>query len=303
MSFLNSIKTLFGLAPTQSDSSNRTETVAGNEPPPSPPAAKPAPAGLPPATQRRDKVLRFIVEKLRIYQNEPDTAPIGVRLCIVSAGPEDEELYRVALWANQAGRFRHELDRLLADNYIQLPDDWRFEYAFFSDELPAGCSYRDANLGLIVLDDSKPDGPPRLARIVALAGQTEQAEYPLDPTRKTTFCIGRGRTAQAPSGRIRTNDIVILNEDDPGFDPQRGGGNGAVSRSHATIRYDGVQRRYSLLVDAGGLPASGNKTKLIHSDDQVERADIPGMGYPLEDGDQIELGGGVTLLFELVNGK
>lgn len=261
--------------------------------------AKPVWQGPPPAGQRRDQLLRFIVDKLRPYQNEPDNAPIGITLCIVSANPEEDEINRVALWSNQPGKFQKELSRQLADNYISLAKDWRFDYAFYPDTLPE-TTYREELLGLIVQDGSTISKTPLRARIVALSGQTEQAEYILDPMQQNSYCIGRGHSTQTVSGRIRTNDIVILNDEDPGFDPQRGAGNGAVSRSHATIRYDATRQYYSLLVDSGGLPASGNKTKIFHPDNSLERADIAGMGYPLQHGDQIELGGAVTLLFEVI---
>lgn len=243
--------------------------------------------------------MRFILSKLRAYQNEPDTSPVGLRLEILCGNPEEEELYRVALWANQPEKFQRELNRQLADNYITLPRDWQFEYVFFADELPES-THREGNLSLIVIDKSKPDGALLLARIVTLVGQTEQAEYVLNPAEKATFAIGRGHTTQTTSGRVRTNDIVILNDDAPGFDPKKGEGNAAVSRAHATLRYDVAQKRYVLLVDAGGLPASGNKTKIMHPDNSVERADIAGMVYPLQDGDQIELGGEVMLMFSLL---
>ena len=135
---------------------------------------------------------------------------------------------------------------------------------------------------------------------MALVGQMEQEEYVLNSAHKTTFCIGRGHTVQTASGRVRTNDIVLLNDDDAGFDPEKGAGNGAVSRAHATIRYDMPLKRYALFVDPGGLPAGGNKTKIIHPDDVIERADIGVISYPLQSGDQIELGGEVVLLFELL---
>ena len=301
MSLLDSVKHLFGFTPIQPAQAVNPAAEIPNQstqPEPVSESLKPIPQGLPPAGQRREQMLRFIVDKLRPYQNEPKTVPVGIRLCIVCASAEEEEVCRVALWASEPGTFQRELSRQVADNYIKLPSTWRFEWALYPDALP-DCTYQTGNLGLIVLDDSQPDGPPLLARLVALMGQTEQPDYLLDPTKKTTFCLGRGRSTQITTGRIRTNDIVILNDDDPGFNPQQGAGNGAVSRSHATIRYDAHQRQYSLLVDSGGLPVSGNKTKIFHPDDRVERADIAGIGYPLQHGDQIELGGEVTLLFEL----
>ena len=299
MSLLEKVKNLFGFTPSEQQLPP-TSTYASNERKESAPVTpNPTPTGPPPAAQLREQVMRFVVGKLRAYQNEPDTSPVGLRLSILCTNPEDEELYRVVFWANQPGKFQAELNRQLADNYITLPKNWQFEYTFFTDELPAS-TYQAGHLGLVVVDKSKPDSSPLLARVVALVGQMEQAEYILDSGQKTTFGIGRGHTTQTASGRVRTNDIVILNEDDYGFDSQKGSGNGAVSRAHATIRYDVVQKRYVLLVDPGGLPAGGNKTKLIHPNDTIERADIAGMSYLLQNGDQIELGGAVMLLFELL---
>lgn len=298
MSLFENVKNLFGFTHSQPTPTDKpeipVEPVAGTP--------KPVQQGPPPAGHQRDRLLHFIVDKLHPYQNEPETAPVGLKLCIVCTDAKDEEVYSVALWATQPDKFHRELNRQLADNYIKLPKAWRFDYAFYTDELP-DCTYRAGNLGLIIQDKLHQDTSPLLARLVALTGQTEQADYVLDPAKKTNYCIGRGHSSQTTSGRIRTNDIVILNEGDAGFDAQRGAENGAVSRAHATIRYDAVRRQYSLLVDAGGLPASGNKTKIFHPDERVERADIPGMGYPLDHGDQIELGGAVMFLFELVSEK
>ncbi|GAB3688692.1 hypothetical protein GCM10027592_04030 [Spirosoma flavus] len=294
MSLSEKIKNLFGFTPAEQQS------TAPKEPSESLPVTSNSnPTGPPPAAQLREQVMRFVVGKLRAYQNEPDTAPVGLRLSVLCATPEDEELYRVALWTNQPGKFQAELSRQLADNYITLPKNWQFDYTFYRNELPE-TTYREGNLGLFVVDKSKPDNAPLLARVTALVGQLEQLKYVLDPAKNTTFCIGRGRSTQTASGRVRTNDIVLLNDDDPGFDPQKGAGNGAVSRAHATIRYDQIQKRYVLLVDPGGLPSGGNKTKLMHPNDSMERADIAGMSYPLQSGDQIELGGEIMLLFELL---
>ncbi|MFD1142989.1 FHA domain-containing protein [Larkinella insperata] len=294
MGILETVKNLFGF----SSSPSAPSTTPPVEQERAPVAPKPRPSGPPPAAQRRNQIIRFVIEKLRAYQNEPDNAPIGLRLFVLSENTEDEEVFRVALWAGQPGKFRSELNRHLADNYITLAKDWLFEVEFFRDQLP-NSTYREGNLGLVVLDLKKSDGPVQLASVRTLVGQTEQEVYALDPAQKALFYIGRGQSTQTASGRVRVNDIVILPDDAPGFDPQKGAGNGAVSRAHATIQYNPAQRKYALLVDPGGLPANGNKTKIMHPDDTIERADILGVTYPLQSGDQIELGGEVTLLFEL----
>lgn len=290
MRLFETVKNLFGFTPTNASGSPVSEQ---------PTPASPKPLGPPPAAQRRDHILKFVLEKLRPFQNEAENAPAEIRLFVLCENQEEEDLYRVAFWEKQPGKFQKELSRHLADNYIILPQNWRFSYEFFRDSLPASL-YQEGNLGLTMLGANQSSGPIYRASIKTLVGQTEQAEYLLDPEQKTQFYIGRGKSSRTTSGRVRTNDIVILSEDDPAFDPQIGAGNQAVSRDHATIQYDPAKRAYRLLVDPGGLPARGNKTKLLHPNDTIERADIAGMTYPLQNGDQIELGGEVTLLFEIV---
>jgi hypothetical protein len=305
MSILEKIKEVFGFTPAATThKQNNTDSNQGTSSEPEStgrqqPKIVPANAGPPPAAIQRDKVLRFVVDKLRPYQNESASAITGLRLFVAYQTPEEADEFRVALWENQPGRFQQEVNRLLLDNYITLPGNWSLTHELVAGSLPT-VAYQQDNVGLtLVRKDTPTDGPAPVARLRALKGQLAQTEYRLDPAEKTSFCIGRGQTAETPSGRVRTNDIVILNPDEPGFDTELGRNNGAVSRSHATIRYDAVKQRYVLLVDPGGLPASGNKTKIFRTDDQLERADIAGLSYPLQDGDQIELGGAVSLLFSL----
>ena len=299
MNLLEKVKSVFGFTPAQEPKVTTSPQNPDEQNESGPVSPKSMPAEPPPAAQLREQIIRFIIGKLRAYQNEPDSAPVGLRLFILCASPEEKELHRIALWASQPMKFQAELTRQLIDNYITLPKNWQFDYTFYTDELPES-TYREGNLGLVVVDTSKPDNSPLVARVVALVGQMEQEEYVLNSAQKTTFCIGRGHVVQTASGRVRTNDIVLLNDDDAGFDPEKGAGNGAVSRAHATICYDMSLKRYALLVDPGGLPAGGNKTKIIHPNDAIERADIGVIRYPLQSGDQIELGGEVTLLFELI---
>ncbi len=308
MSLLQNLKTLFGLSPTNLQpgpiASAPTEATPVAEPEPTAPTPnRPPVSGLPPAERKRAEITGFMVEALRPYQNEPSAGPKSLRLCVLAETPADETLYQVALWSGEPGKFQRELNRQLVNQYVQLPPNWILTIEFFRDELP-DCTFRQGELGLVL--PVKADLPAtrlnnqRLARLETLAGQTEQSVYPLDPVQKDRYCIGRGRTAQTPSGRIRSNDIVFLADDDPGLDPQHTDINAAVSRFHATIRYETDRQRYVLVADTGGLPASGNKTKILHADDTITRADVPDMAYPLRPGDQIELGGTAKLLFTLI---
>ena len=292
MSFVTNLKQFFGLGPLPAD--------APATPAPTPVSTDSGPAptrsGMPTTPWQRETLYRFMVEKLAAYSNEKDGLPTGLKLWVRCTDTAEEDRMAVALYAGQPGHFRAELSRHLADQYIRLAPDWQFTWQFVRDTLPADCTYRRDNLGLEVIRPAL-DQPLR-TRVRTLTGQTTEDSYLLDPAMQTEFRIGRGRTVQTASGRVRTNDITFIDADEPGFDAQRGEPNLTVSRQHATIRYDAAGRRYRLFADAGGLPANGNKTKILRADDTTERADLPGVGYVLVPGDQIELGGEAKLLVE-----
>jgi len=295
MTFIDNLKQLFGLgtfpanAPTPPDAATIPAT---NVPAPNPPN----PSGMPTTPRQRESMYRFIVEKLGAYSSETEGLPTGLTLWVRCLDTAEEDRMAVALFAAQPTHFRADLSRHLADQYISLAPNWTFNWQFVRDELPAVRTDQDGNLGLEVIRPAT--GKPLQLRVRTLTGQTTQTIYVLDPARQTEFRIGRGRTVETASGRVRTNDIAFLEPGEPGFDAGRGEPNASVSRQHATIRYDADARRYRLMADAGGLPANGNKTKILRADDTVERADLPGVGYTLSPGDQIELGGEAKLLLE-----
>ncbi|ARK12486.1 FHA domain-containing protein [Fibrella sp. ES10-3-2-2] len=291
MAFIDNLKQLFGLG-TYPVTPETPPAQASNVPASTPPN----PSGMPTTPRLRESLYRFIVEKLGAYSSETDGLPTGLKLWVRCADTAEEDRMAVALYAAQPNHFRNDLSRHLADQYIRLAPNWTFSWQFVHDELPAVCSYQQGKLGLEVIRPAT--SKPLQLRVRTLKGQTTQTIYVLDPAQQTEFRVGRGRTVETASGRVRTNDIAFLDPAEPGFDPDRGEPNASVSRQHATIRYDAEARRYRLMADAGGLPANGNKTKILRADDTVERADLPGVGYTLSPGDQIELGGEAKLLLE-----
>ena len=296
MPLSDNLKRFFGMGAPPAE----TPKLAVPEPAQSVPvAAQSSTPKPPPAPKKRDELFRFLVEKLTPFANEKDNAPLGLRLWVLCPTPEDEQLMSVVLYAHQPGQFQAELNRHLANHYIALPPNWPLEWQLVHDALPVDCTYHQGNYGLSLI--FKPVAAtinPAQIQLRVLVGQTVSDTYFLDSTQKTEFTIGRGQTVETASGRIRTNDIVFIDGDDATFDAIRGEANLVVSRQHATIKYDAVNRRFRLYADPGGLPASGNKTKILHPDDTIERADMPGMGYALSPGDQIEFGGEAKLLVE-----
>lgn len=117
--------------------------------------------------------------------------------------------------------------------------------------------------------------------------------FVIDPSVKSRYRIGRGETSSRPDYSYRINDIVIRT-DDPDPDVQEL--NNHVSSAHADLvcRDD----RFYLQVMPAGSPAGGNSTRIVRDQTPV-LLDQMGVDYPLNDGDLIELGQSVLLVFKL----
>ena len=107
-----------------------------------------------------------------------------------------------------------------------------------------------------------------------------QAVFDLDPSLKTSWKLGRGRTTRK-GGVFRMNDIIVE-------------GNDYVSSAHLDILLrDGLY--YVKVMPSGCRSTGGSPTKLIRGGKESELTDINAF-YPLEDGDYLDLG--KSLLFE-----
>lgn len=306
------LKKLFGLVGSDAETTNSiesekaisqqsNESLTLKEPNPIPkiPKAKPEKeAGLPPAPQKRKEILGFIIQKLRPYIDEGIAPVVGVQFYVLCSTNEEEELVNKALHSSNPGEFKNELQRELANNHIKLVTNWVFTFEIVKAKLP-DCKFVSNDFGLNLVSDLHKVGNHPTAKLITLKGQTVQKEYILKPEEKQSYLIGREHTPELASGRVRINDIYFLAQSDSEFDPVKGAVNLSVSRNHARISYDPVQKKYFLLADEGGLPSRGNKIKILKTNDVVIRADVLGMKYELADGDQIELGGETTLLFQL----
>ena len=106
--------------------------------------------------------------------------------------------------------------------------------------------------------------------------------------------IGIGRSPKLDIGIIRYNHIAI--NDDPNsltFEMNK-----YVSRAHANIRYN-EKEGFVIFVEQGGTPERGKRT-MINRNGQITRLDIKGMGFPLQNGDQIILSRSVILHYEIL---
>lgn len=287
-SLINKLKKSFGLT----DDSTVVEQSAS--------APEEAPASFIPATPvKRDAIIRFIIQTLKPYVDEKSMSVAGLRFYILCTSQEQEEAAGIALYTDKPGMFKTEqLERKLLNHFIQLEQDWFFEYHIVKDQLPENCIQQDSfGLKVIRAGDHIVE-KYSTACIQVLVGQAEQFEYILNPHTQLRFNIGRSKTPQLSSGKIQLNDIVFLAAGEPGFDESVGRANLHVSRNHAYITYDPKTDKYFLYPDKGGLPDNGNKIKVHTTDDKIKWLNMYGIAHPLQEGDQIELGGEAVLRFK-----
>lgn len=134
------------------------------------------------------------------------------------------------------------------------------------------------------------------ARISLIEGTGSLASpfYELDSSVKTVYHIGRG--IKAVGSKFRVNDIVIRTDD---ADPDLQTANNHVSSNHADI-LSREGRFYLKACEGGCRSLQGSPTKLISGESIKELTDTNSM-HPLTNGDMIELGKTVTLLFSTNN--
>lgn len=147
-------------------------------------------------------------------------------------------------------------------------------------------------------DDDKPKGIPyeRVVATVSIiegSGSMMKPSYILDSDKKKIYHIGRG-TASRKGGKYRVNDIVIKDKE---ADSDLLQCNMHVSSTHADIVFK--NNRYYIKAAIGGCRAiGGSPTKVVRDEKATELRDTTFL-CPLEDGDIIELGKNVLLMFSL----
>ena len=126
-------------------------------------------------------------------------------------------------------------------------------------------------------------------------GSLQEDSYILDSDSKTIYHIGRGKSSRN-EGKYRINDIVI---NDNEVHQELRNLNLHVSSAHADIVFK--NGNYYLRAAVGGCRAlGGSPTKIVRNENVIEMRSTT-LLYLLEDGDILELGKNVLLLFSLTD--
>lgn len=167
-----------------------------------------------------------------------------------------------------------------------------------SSKIPSSCILEDAIWFSFMIEEEvrkKMNGKARIA-VAGGRGSLLKKTYDLNVTERTVFHIGRGETENNKERPFRENQIAINDQEK---DKTLRELNYHVSGTHADLIYD--NDAFYLKATPFGCRPDGSKTAVIregsNGSEEYELRDSESR-FRLRDGDMIELGGAVMLLFE-----
>lgn len=253
------------------------------------------------AIDKRAFVIDALLKKFR-NSTGTDSRLMENLLIIVVRNEDDDDMSKYD-WVGE--RFEADLRRALADAFLDRIGSKSLKIELRpKPDSPDCISLIDNRIYYTwrkpegAADPKKKDDVPyqrasAYISVVKGTGSLAQAVYELDTDKQTSWHIGRGVTARK-GGKYRINDIVVK---DTESNPDLMECNGHVSSAHADIIYK--NNRFYLRAAIGGCRAcGGSPTKLVRDEQAVELRDTS-IVYPLADGDMLELGKKVLLLFSL----
>jgi len=236
----------------------------------------------------RQHLLTFIKDQLKRSEGGEGGSIRNMQL-ILAPQPDDRHLYEGAVYLDDPGRFREEVQRIADDYAIDLPEQWNMTVVF-EETLPAeAIKSEDLPAALFISARKQSFSTRNMTAVVkVLRGEAEKSEYRITSASRK-ICIGREKHANIADGFMRENTIAFPagKENDS---------NRFISRQHAHIEWNSEEGCFYLYADEGGVPPR-NKVKVLRADGTVLKLQTTEIGHHLTDGDQIVLGESALLGF------
>ena len=253
------------------------------------------------AIDKRAFVINELLKRFR-RSTGTDTKLMENLVIIVIRNEEDDDMAKYD-WVGK--KFENDLRRELTNAFLEKIGSKSLQIILKPKSETEGCLCLIDNQvyykwGKEVPNDEKLQEIPyeRVVASISIIGGTGsmvKPSYTLDSDRKKTYHIGRGVTSRK-GGKYRINDIVIKDKES---DHDLLECNAHVSSTHADIVFK--KNRFYIKAAIGGCRAiGGSPTKLVRDEKATELRDT-NLLYPLEDGDIIELGKNVLLVFSLTD--
>ncbi|AMR33420.1 hypothetical protein A0256_19335 [Mucilaginibacter sp. PAMC 26640] len=236
----------------------------------------------------RNSLLQFIKQELQKAEGGEGSNIKGLSLYL-TCNTSDRHMYEAAVYAEEPGKFKDEVQKIADDYDLGLPERWILD-VFFDEQVPEeAVKLKNLDAAFFIKTSKHFIKQIATAYVRVLNGETELAEYKLT-SGAYKINIGRDKRAQADDGFFRTNQIAFPSES----------GNAAnkyVSRQHAHIEWDVENQRFMLFADDGGVPPR-NKVKIREAkNENVIKLHSPTIGHGLQEGDQVILGESAVLEF------
>ncbi|MDE6536112.1 MAG: procyclic acidic repetitive family protein [Muribaculaceae bacterium] len=253
------------------------------------------------AIDKRAYVINELLKKFR-SSTGTDTKLMEDLVIFVVRNEEDDDMAKYD-WIGK--RFEDDLRRELTNAFLDRIGSKSLQIVLKPKSEIEGCIslidnqvYYKWGRADVAKDDSNELPYERVTASLSIiegTGSMMKPVYTLDSDSKKIYHIGRG-VASRKAGKYRVNDIVIKDKE---ADEELLQCNSHVSSSHADIVFK--NNRFFLKASIGGCRSiGGSPTKIVRDEKATELRDTNLM-YPLEDGDMIELGKNVLLIYTIMN--
>lgn len=252
------------------------------------------------AIDKRAFVIKEFLKKLRSSTGTDSTLMENLVIIVVrNEGDDDMAQYD---WVGK--RFEEDLKRELTNAFLDKIGSKSLQVVFKPKSETDDCislieNYVYYKWGKVEAGEDSMSKEIPYERVVASIsifdgfGSMIKHSYNLDSDIRKIYHIGRGASSRN-DGKYRINDIVI---NDRETNPELLQRNLHVSRAHADIIFK--NNKYYLRAMVGGCRAlGGSPTKIVRAENVTEIRNTT-LLYPLEDGDILELGKNVLLMFSL----
>jgi hypothetical protein len=236
----------------------------------------------------RNGLLQFIKTHLAKAEGGEGARIKSIQLYLTCSEGE-RHLYEPAVYLDEEGRFKEEVQKIADDFALNLPEHWELQITF-TDEPPAeAIKAPQVAAALFIRNGTKSVQKTATAYIKILNGEAENSEYTIT-SESGKVNIGREKRVQTRDNFFRINTIAFPAE-------STADSNKYISRQHAHIEWDNGTGTFLLFADEGGVPPR-NKIK-IRSQQREDPVKLQStrLGYSLQEGDQIILGETALLEF------
>ena len=236
----------------------------------------------------RAAILKAVKQELQKAEGGEGRNIRGIDLFI--AAPDSEKhVYEAAVYADEPGRFKNEVQKIADDYALDLPSTWTLETSHLAELPVEAIRIKGADAALFIRTRDNTIKKSATAFIQILSGEAEQKTYRID-SGDGKINIGRDKNVQTADGFFRLNQIAFPGEISNDI-------NKYISRQHAHIEWNNDTGSFMLYADEGGVPP-GNKIKVRSGVSEVLNKLISTqIGHRLDEGDQVILGEGAVIVF------